>query len=89
MESSERSNCQVHWRKKIKLCRERIVYRKMCCCCRGVQQNEEKTPEVVGQMEEKKKKEKERAAKQKETKAARYVRKQLPSQKDSDYGQNA
>ncbi|XP_076665015.1 uncharacterized protein LOC143367264 [Andrena cerasifolii] len=49
-----------------------------------------KTPEVVRQIEEKKKKEKEkRAAKQKETKAARYVRKQLPSQKDSDYGQNA
>ena len=49
-----------------------------------------KTPEVVRQMEEKKKKEKEkRAAKQKETKAARYVRKHLPSQKDSDYGQNA
>ena len=49
-----------------------------------------KTPEVVRQMEEKKKKEKEkRAAKQKETKAARCVRKYLPSQKDSDYGQNA
>ncbi|XP_076665658.1 uncharacterized protein LOC143367585 [Andrena cerasifolii] len=44
-----------------------------------------KTPEVVHQMEEKKKK----AAKQKETKAARYVRKHLPSQKDCDYGQNA